>query len=64
MPEKVLQTPYPVIDIDPHASRVIRYFRASDYATWAGVTAAFPAVLTAWGILIPCSHTSLATYTL
>jgi len=48
MPEKVLKTPYPLIDSDPHASRVIRYFRASDYATIAAATAAFPAALYFW----------------
>ena len=36
MPEKVIETPYPLIDADPHASRVIRYMRPSDYAVWAG----------------------------
>ena len=50
MPNKVVETPYPLIDADPHASRVISYFRPSDYATWAGATAAFPAALYFWGI--------------
>ncbi|KJA28126.1 hypothetical protein HYPSUDRAFT_197659 [Hypholoma sublateritium FD-334 SS-4] len=45
MPTKVIQTEYPLIDADPHASRVVRYFRPSDYAFWAGTTAAFPAAL-------------------
>ena len=49
MPEKVLQTPYPLIDIDPHFTRVVRYFRASDYATWAVATLAVPGALLAWG---------------
>ncbi|KAJ3759755.1 NADH-ubiquinone oxidoreductase complex I, 21 kDa subunit-domain-containing protein [Lentinula raphanica] len=48
MPEKVLETPYPVLDIDPHFSRVVRYFRASDYATWAATTLAVPGALLAW----------------
>lgn len=51
MPNKVIETPYPLIDADPHASRVIRYFRPSDYAVWAGATAAFPAALIFWGSL-------------
>ena len=50
MPNKVVETPYPLIDADPHASRVVRYFRPSDYAAWAGATAAFPAALYAWGM--------------
>lgn len=48
MPNKVIETPYPLIDSDPHASRVIRYFRSSDYAVWAAATGAFPAALYAW----------------
>ncbi|TDL24032.1 hypothetical protein BD410DRAFT_786750 [Rickenella mellea] len=48
MPNKVVETPYPLIDADPHASRVIRYFRPSDYAMIAGGTAAFPAALYFW----------------
>ncbi|KAG6897201.1 hypothetical protein C0992_003498 [Termitomyces sp. T32_za158] len=48
MPSKVIETPYPLIDSDPHASRVIRYFRPSDYAVWAAATGAFPAALYAW----------------
>lgn len=43
-------TPYPLIDSDPHAFRVIRYFRPSDYATIAAGTAAFPAALYFWGM--------------
>ncbi len=50
MPEKVVETPYPLIDADPHAFRVIRYFRPSDYATWAAGTAGFPAALYLWGV--------------
>lgn len=50
MPEKVIETPYPLIDIDPHASRVMRYMRPSDYAVWAAATAAFPSALYLWGV--------------
>ncbi|KZS94607.1 hypothetical protein SISNIDRAFT_453554 [Sistotremastrum niveocremeum HHB9708] len=42
MPDQVVETPYPLIDSDPHAGRVVRYFRPSDYAAWAAGTAAFP----------------------
>ncbi|KAI8885993.1 hypothetical protein K501DRAFT_284013 [Backusella circina FSU 941] len=45
MPIKEFDTPYPVIDTDPHFSRVVRYFRPSDYAAWAAGTAAAPALL-------------------
>jgi hypothetical protein len=51
MPQKVTETPYPRIDADPHASRVVRYFRPSDYAVWAAGTAAFPSALYLWGLL-------------
>ncbi|KAG5639083.1 hypothetical protein H0H81_007027 [Sphagnurus paluster] len=53
MPEKFTETPYPLIDSDPHASRVIRYFRPSDYAVWAGATGAFPSALYCWHPQIP-----------
>ncbi|CAK5273802.1 unnamed protein product, partial [Mycena citricolor] len=39
---------YPLIDSDPHASRVVGYFRGSDYAYWAGCTAGAPAALWGW----------------
>ncbi|THH10357.1 hypothetical protein EW145_g1401 [Phellinidium pouzarii] len=53
MPQKVVTTPYPLIDSDPHAFRVIRYFRPSDYATVAAGTAAFPAALYFWDMADP-----------
>ncbi|KAH7098212.1 NADH-ubiquinone oxidoreductase complex I, 21 kDa subunit-domain-containing protein [Auriculariales sp. MPI-PUGE-AT-0066] len=37
--------PFPLIDADPHAGRVLRFMRPSDYAWWAGCTAAVPATL-------------------
>jgi hypothetical protein len=43
MPEQQVDHPYPLIDSDPYAGRVFRYMRPSDYAAWAGVTAAVPA---------------------
>ncbi|WVR09321.1 hypothetical protein IAU60_006386 [Kwoniella sp. DSM 27419] len=42
MPLKQTTQPYPLIDSDPHYTRVVRYFRPSDYAVWAGSTAAGP----------------------
>jgi hypothetical protein len=42
-------TRFPVIDTDPHAVRVVRYFRTRDYGTWATVTAGFPAAYYLWG---------------
>ncbi|KAL7412339.1 NADH-ubiquinone oxidoreductase complex I, 21 kDa subunit-domain-containing protein [Mrakia frigida] len=33
-------TRFPLIDSDPHAKRVIRYMRSSDYALWASCIAA------------------------
>lgn len=50
MPQKVVVTSYPLIDADPHASRVIKYFRPSDLASWAIGTAGFPGLLYLWGI--------------
>ncbi|THU86234.1 NUXM, NADH-ubiquinone oxidoreductase subunit [Dendrothele bispora CBS 962.96] len=40
--------PYPLIDIDPHAARVISYFRPSDYGVWAASTIAVPSALLLW----------------
>ncbi|PWN48651.1 hypothetical protein IE53DRAFT_333322 [Violaceomyces palustris] len=45
MPLKQVETPYPLIDADPHFRRVVSNFRRSDYATWAGATAAFPGAI-------------------
>ncbi|KAK4691912.1 hypothetical protein P7C70_g9239, partial [Phenoliferia sp. Uapishka_3] len=40
-----LNTPYPLVDADPHASRVIKYLRGSDYALWAAATGVAPAAV-------------------
>ncbi|KAF9031351.1 hypothetical protein BDZ89DRAFT_1063973 [Hymenopellis radicata] len=56
MPEKVLETPYPVIDTDPHFSRVMRYMRTEDYTAWAVVTGGFPAAWRLWEALDPSSR--------
>jgi len=50
MPDNVVESPYPLVDADPHFSRVVRYMRPSDYAVWAGATAAFPSALYFWGM--------------
>lgn len=47
------ETPFPVIDADPHFNRVLRYFRPSDYAAFAGLTVAAPAGFLAWR---KCQH--------
>ena len=44
-----LAAPFPLIDADPHAKRVVKYFRGSDYALWAAGTAAAPAAVYAFG---------------
>ncbi|KAG0206583.1 hypothetical protein BGX28_002019 [Mortierella sp. GBA30] len=45
--EQFIRTEHPVIDSDPHFSRVVRYMRGSDVAAWGGLTAGAPAVLLA-----------------
>lgn len=50
MPTKVVETPFPPIDADPHAGRVIRYFRASDYAAWAAGTIGVPSAMSIWSM--------------
>jgi hypothetical protein len=62
MPDKVVESPYPLIDADPHFSRVIRYMRPSDYAVWAGATAAFPSALYFWGTVHFTNYLCLSTY--
>ncbi|KAL1990736.1 hypothetical protein VTN49DRAFT_6575 [Thermomyces lanuginosus] len=42
VPPRRIQTDYPLIDSDPHLSRVVRYARPSDYAVGAGMAAAGP----------------------
>ncbi|KIM20315.1 hypothetical protein M408DRAFT_47969, partial [Serendipita vermifera MAFF 305830] len=44
---------FPVIDTDPHAVRVVRYFRTKDYTTWGAVTAGFPATIYLWARIDP-----------
>ncbi len=51
MPQKEIVTPYPLIDADPYAGRVIRYMRPSDYAYIVGGGALAPALLYGYGAL-------------
>ncbi|KAF9648636.1 hypothetical protein BDM02DRAFT_3186960 [Thelephora ganbajun] len=52
-PQKVVSTPYKLIDADPHATRVISYMRPSDFAVWGGATAAGPGALYLWDLADP-----------
>ncbi|KAI0028552.1 NADH-ubiquinone oxidoreductase complex I, 21 kDa subunit-domain-containing protein [Vararia minispora EC-137] len=45
--------PFPLIDSDPHFSRVLRYMRLSDYAVWGGTTIVSPAFLYALNRVSP-----------
>jgi hypothetical protein len=56
--QKVVSTPYKLIDSDPHASRVISYMRSSDLAVWGGATAAAPGALYLWGEHLEISRNS------
>jgi len=47
--EQYIRTEHPVIDSDPHFTRVVRYMRGSDVAAWGGLTVGAPAVLLALG---------------
>jgi hypothetical protein len=57
MPVKQLETPYPVIDVDPHFSRVVRYMRPNDYLLWGGVTASGPLIMALWDKMDPSKAT-------
>ena len=61
MPQKLIDAPYPLIDSDPHASRVIRYFRPSDYCVVVAGTIAAPSALYLWGITGLRSQTLVLT---
>jgi hypothetical protein len=43
------QPEYPLIDSDPHFSRVMRYMRPADLAIWTSATVAFPTLMAMWG---------------
>lgn len=53
MPLKQVETPYPVIDADPHFGRVLRYMRPNDYILWGSAALAGPATLTVWDRIDP-----------
>ncbi|GAA5922890.1 hypothetical protein JCM3775_006175 [Rhodotorula graminis] len=40
-----LNAPFPVVDADPHFSRVLRNLRTQDYILWGGATAFAPGAL-------------------
>ena len=60
-PQKVVSTPYRLIDADPHVTRVVSYMRPSDYAVWGGSTAAAPAALYLWGEHLEITRTPMDT---
>jgi hypothetical protein len=53
MPQKEIPTPYPVIDADPHFSRVLGYMRPNDYLLAGSAAAAGPVLLTMWDKVDP-----------
>ena len=50
------QPQYPLIDSDPHFSRVVRYMRDTDYAVWTAATVGWPTLLAIWGESLPAFH--------
>ncbi|MCJ1477210.1 hypothetical protein MMC13_005881 [Lambiella insularis] len=55
VPTKTLDTPYPLIDNDPHFRRVVRYARPSDYVAAGAIGVAGPATMLIWERIAP-SH--------
>ncbi|MCJ1321698.1 hypothetical protein MMC15_007043 [Xylographa vitiligo] len=55
VPSKTLDTPYPLIDNDPHLKRVIRYARPSDYLAGTALGASVPGLMLLWERVAP-SH--------
>ncbi|KAI1314389.1 hypothetical protein EDD11_002215 [Mortierella claussenii] len=53
--EQYIRTEHPVIDSDPHFTRVMRYMRGSDYVSWGGLTVGAPAVLLAFERIRPAA---------
>ena len=47
---------YPLIDIDPHAGRVIRYMRPSDWAGMAGMTLLAPFLFLSYSECAACER--------
>ncbi|EMG49281.1 nuo20.9 NADH-ubiquinone oxidoreductase 20.9 kDa subunit [Candida maltosa Xu316] len=48
-----LHSDYELIDGDPYFTRVISYFRPSDYLNWGAITAAFPLGMKLWEKIEP-----------
>ncbi|KAF2280152.1 NADH-ubiquinone oxidoreductase-like protein 21 kDa subunit [Westerdykella ornata] len=53
VPDKIPTGEYPLIDNDPHISRVIRYARPSDWATGLAVGALSPGLMLYWEKISP-----------
>ncbi|KAF2644901.1 hypothetical protein P280DRAFT_466164 [Massarina eburnea CBS 473.64] len=53
VPDKVPTGAYPLIDNDPHFSRVLRYTRPSDWLYGAGVGALSPGLMLYWEKISP-----------
>ncbi|TGZ83850.1 hypothetical protein EX30DRAFT_338451 [Ascodesmis nigricans] len=53
---KLIETEYPVIDIDPHFFRVVRYARPGDWAVGAGTAVAMPAAFHLMNYFDPVPH--------
>ncbi|AOW31613.1 hypothetical protein MG5_06262, partial [Candida albicans P57072] len=48
-----LNSDYELIDGDPYFTRVVSYFRFSDYVNWAVITASFPLGMKLWEKIVP-----------
>ncbi|MCJ1410712.1 hypothetical protein MMC19_004798 [Ptychographa xylographoides] len=53
VPSKTLDTPFPLIDNDPHIRRVIAYARPSDYVAGAAIGVAGPGMMLLWERIAP-----------
>ncbi|KAK4547630.1 hypothetical protein LTR36_000587 [Oleoguttula mirabilis] len=53
VPARSLNTDYPLIDSDPHFTRVLRYARASDYYAGTAFSALMPSVMLYWERISP-----------
>jgi len=55
VPSKTLDTPYPLIDNDPHIKRVLHYMRPSDYVAGTAIGLFGPSMMLLWERISP-SH--------
>ncbi|TIB30527.1 hypothetical protein E3P86_03489 [Wallemia ichthyophaga] len=53
MPSPESPGQFPLIDVDPHFSRVVRFFRPSDYVAWGALSTATPGLYYAWEQINP-----------